>query len=217
MKEQLFFYSDKEINEYDKYIVQKYGNYEGVFYDNISDDVRVDVIVIPPNKKENYYKLITRGMGSYKMDIPFQVDKKEIERAELVIFLPPNWNINSKDKKDFWPIEEMLNIAKMPVYYNSWIASGHSIITDKNYRPYAQNTDFCCLLLLEALDTKGHKMELKLNRKDKINFYQLFPLYKEELDYKSNNNVQKLLSLFHSNDLSFIVNINRHNYGKNSN
>ena len=49
--------------------------------------------------------------------------------------------------------------------------------------------------------------------KGKINFYQLFPLYKEELEYKMEHDAETLLDLFSDDDIVPIVNIDRVNYG----
>ena len=56
---------------------------------------------------------------------------------------------------------------------------------------------------------------LKMKSKGKINFYQLFLLYEEELNYKHKNGINKLFDLFSDKDLMPILNIKRKNYCKN--
>ena len=47
------------------------------------------------------------------------------------------------------------------------------------------------------------------------NFYQLFPLYLNELNYKQENSFQMLLDLFDDDDIVPVINIERKNYCQN--
>ena len=69
------------------------------------------------------------------------------------------------------------------------------------------------MMLLTAVNKNYEKLDLRMKTKEKINFYQLFPLYKEELDYKMAHDANALLDLFSDDDIVPIVNINRKNYG----
>ena len=69
------------------------------------------------------------------------------------------------------------------------------------------------MMLVDVYDKEGHDLDLRMKSKGKINFYQLFPLYKEELEYKQKKNAESLLNLFDDEDLIPIVNIHRRNYG----
>ena len=53
---------------------------------------------------------------------------------------------------------------------------------------------------------------MKLNLFEKVNFYQLYPLYQEELEFKMKKSLKDLVNKIEEKDLSFIVNINRKNY-----
>lgn len=70
------------------------------------------------------------------------------------------------------------------------------------------------MLLLNALDKNYNELDFKMKEKGRINFYQLFPLYEEELNYKFQNGIDNLGSLFSDEDMMPIVNLNRKNYCK---
>ena len=53
---------------------------------------------------------------------------------------------------------------------------------------------------------------MKLNMFEKVNFYQLYPLYQEELEFKMEHSLDDLANKIDEKDLDFIVNINRKNY-----
>ena len=46
-----------------------------------------------------------------------------------------------------------------------------------------------------------------------INFYQLFPLYKEELEYKFHHDADSLLQRFDEEALSGVIDNQRKNFG----
>lgn len=99
----MYLYSEEMLDQYDRYIIEQFGEYQEVFHEIVSLDIHLDVIIIPPTEDSNYYKLITMDMGAYKMNVPDQFRQYELERAELVIYLPPTWNIKSDKEEDYWP------------------------------------------------------------------------------------------------------------------
>lgn len=207
----LYIYTEKEINTYEKFIADNFGNYDKIFHEIISPNIHLDIIIIPPTEKSNCYRLVTMGMGAHKMNVPENLRRNNSERAELVISLPPTWNINSSKEEDYWPIRCLKQVARLPIECNTWLGYGHTISLDEKNTNYASNTKFCSIILLPILDKNKKQLNLKMGNKSKINFYQLVPLYKEELEYKNNNAVDALLNLFNDSD-TVIVNIDRKNY-----
>lgn len=211
----MYLYNDQELDLYESYIMKEFGHYDEVIHEIVSPDIHLDIIVVPPTEENNYYKLITMGMGAYRMNIPEELEEYELDRAELVMFLPPTWNIKSEKEEDYWPIRQLKIVARLPIQCNTWLGYGHTIASDEEYTPYAMNTQFCCMLLLNALNNNYDNLNLKMNTKGKINFYQLVPIYKEELEFKQCNDLNKLLELFNDENLNPVININRINYCEN--
>ena len=207
-----YLYTEEEVEQYEKYIMEQFGEYEEVLHEIVSPDIHLDIIVVPPTEKNNYYKLITMGMGAYKMNIPRELKEDELERAELVLFLPPTWDIKSEKEEDFWPIRQLKILARLPIQCDTWLGYGHTVSSDQENTPYASNTKFCSMMLVNALNQDYENLDFRMSSKGKINFYQLFPLYKEELDYKQRNGANVFLDLFDEEDIMSIVNMNRKNY-----
>ena len=213
-KNNVYCYTEEEMEQFENFVEENWGKYYKLFHEVVSPDVHIDIIIVPPTDRDNYYKLVTMGMGSYTMKIPSNLHQEELERAELVIYLPANWSINSSEDKNFWPINILRVLARYPLQSSSWLGIGHTISIDANNTPFANNTGFCSILLLEAFNRNFQPLNFRLKEKGKINFYQIFPLYKEELEYAQNNDSQALLNLFSNEDINPVVNINRKNYGK---
>lgn len=210
----MYLYTEEQLDEYEKFIMDNFGEYKEVFHEIVSPDIHLDIIIVPPTEDANYYKLITMGMGAYKMNVPDELSQYKLERAELVLYLPPTWNIKSDKEEDYWPISYLKFLARMPINNNTWLGFGHTVGSDKDDFYFASNTKFCGMLLLNSCNLAFERLDLNLNDLGKINFYQLYPLYEEELEYKRKNGAKGLLNLIDDEDIMPILNINRKNYGK---
>ncbi len=206
-----FLYSEQELDEYEKYIETQFGEISFVFHEICSPDVHLDIIVIEPNEQSNYYKLITMGAGAYKMNVPSELHQYNLERAEFMMFLPPEWDVKSSDNKYYWPIKQLKDVARLPINCNTWLGFGHTVSSDAENIPYDESTKLCSMLLLSGLNQDFEKMNLEISGLGKINFYQLFPLYEDELKYKHDNGLDALCELFDDDDLSPVLNIKRRN------
>ena len=212
-KQEQYLYTESEMEQYETYIAEQFGEFDGVFHEIVSPDIHLDVIIVPPTAENNYYKLITMGMGAYKMNVPDELSPYELERAELILYLPPTWNVGSDKEEDYWPIRQLKGTARIPVQCDTWLGYGHTVSADAENTPYADNTGFCSMMLLDGVNPSGEELNLRMESIGKINFYQLFPLYKEELEYKQGTDADALLDLFNESDRTPIINISRKNYG----
>lgn len=210
-----YLYNQKNLNQFEEFITEVYGEYTSVI--NIdSPQLKVDILVFPPNESGNFYKLVTRGMGAYEMKVPNELYIYQLERAELVMYLPPDWNIDSKEKEDLWPIECIKSIAKIPIENNSWLGYGDTFENENNLA-YSKNSSLCAIILADTVDRLDVKLKFIMKRKGRINFYQLVPIYKEELEYKNSQDTFSLLDLFDKKDSKYILDLNRKNYALENN
>jgi len=206
-------YNQEQLDLYKKYVNDKIGKFELVYHELYSPDIHLDILVIPPNEEDNYYKLVTKGMGAYKMNVPDVIKNYELDRAELVMYLPPDWDLDFSKEENGWVIKQLKIIARTAIVENGWVGFGHSFATDeKALEKVAPNTQLAGSVLLMALDKDFKYFDLELPDIGKINFYQVFPLYKEELEYKNQFGTKKLMERFDIEDVFPIVNINRRNY-----
>ncbi len=115
------------MEEFESYVKNSFGECEEVFHEMISPDIHLDIIIVPPNDKDDYYKLITMGAGAYAMNVPKKLKRYDLRHAEYVIYLPKKWNINSSDMKDYWPIGMLKKIARVPIMADTWMGPGHTM------------------------------------------------------------------------------------------
>ena len=86
-------YSPDELERLDKHIEKYFGKATTVVHEFFSEDIHVDVSIIPPHEEHNYYTLVTTGMGAFSMRIPSEYQEDGLpSRIELMMCLPPEWN-----------------------------------------------------------------------------------------------------------------------------
>ena len=206
-----YLYEEAELDVLDQFICDMFGDYKNVFHEIASPDVHLDVCIVDPTEEEPYYKLVTMGAGAYKMQIPEQWQKYQLDYAEYVICLPKDWNLNSGDNTDYWPVKLLKDVARLPIWCDTWLSYGHTTQTDEEGSAYASNTGFNSVVLNFAANKKGD-IRLIMPSGKTINFYEIVPLYPEELQYKIENGADALFKLFEEKGIPYkVLDLNRKN------
>ena len=209
-----YFYTEKEMDKLSAYIKQQYGEFETVEHEVASPGIHCDIAIIPPTEEQPFYKLVTMGAGAYKMNIPKGLSGI-CDRAEYVVYLPKDWNLESDKEEDWWPIRMLKTIARLPVSEDSWLYVSHTVNLTEDGSPVAGNTKFNSCMLLVSVGKDGQLVEpVKMGWfGKKVAFYQLYPLYQEELEYKQEHSFDELIEQVDDEDLfDHVINIHRKNY-----
>lgn len=138
------------------------------------------------------------------MKVPKELKEHRLERAELVICLPPNWTFDPDVPGSMWPVELLNRIAHLPVKHRSWIGWGHSVDYSK---PFNSETDQSAVLLLGPAFGEGSSV-CHLSGGEDVNFYQVIPLYDVEMRYKIDHGTDALLDRF-GDDLDPVADLSR--------
>ena len=195
-------YSESELNTVRKHIEEYFGPCANIFREIISPDIHVDILTIEPTPERNYYVLVTMGMGARKMSTPAELRKYKLERAEIMVCLPPDWKMNDlEDEKWYWPLRWLKILARLPCEENSWLGWGHTIPNDG---PFADNTRLSAIMLIYPAAFGEDSFACTMPNGDEVNFYQMIPLYNEEIEYKLQHDAEALLDLMDDDDLEFI-------------
>ena len=202
-------YTDEELEAVEEHIEKCFGPVETVLHELVSPDIHVDIYVVAPSEDRNYYTLLTMGMGAHRMNVPKELAEYKLERAELAIALPADWKLNQEsiqDERWYWPIRLLKALARLPIVNDTWLAWGHTM---DNTRPFAENTELCAFILAGAQSPVEGCQVCTLPDGDEINFYQVLPLYRNELEYKLQHDADALLDRMA--DISFVVHTDRRN------
>jgi hypothetical protein len=184
-----------------------------VFHEIPTLDLHLDVFFIKP-KKATFNILLTCGMSTLKMSVAEQVENPtELEFAELMMLIPKEiefGEIYSGENKNDWIISILKRSAKFPHYHDTWIGIGHTLQAEMDMSPYATRTKFVGALILPSVTFDKEFTEIHKDGR-KINIYNVFPLYKEELEFKIEHGYNKLLDLLIKANGKEVLNLNRKN------
>ena len=198
-------YSEDEMSAIEQHIQSTFGAFDQVFHELDSPDIHVDICVVPPSERRNYYTLVTMGMGAHRMNVPKELAEYKLERAELAIALPPDWKLDKdsmQEQRWYWPVGLLKVLARLPISNDTWLGFGHTM---EKQSPFAEDTELCAAILTGPqdmdLDTCGEVCILPGG--EEVNFYQVLPLYREEMEYKLEHDADALLERLAA--VSFVV------------
>ena len=177
-------------------------------------DSPVDLLWLRPSANRPYHTLVTLGLSDRPMDIPDDVaNKNAAERAELMIMLPPEWNIspdNLKSEQGYWPIAWLTMLADFARAPGNWLGTGYVF---PNGEPMSEiaDTPFSGILVLPPFVSHAHEACVFHSRDGtRLNLYALIPLYPGEIELKTAQGLDVLLERFDESGInSEVVNIHR--------
>jgi hypothetical protein len=212
---------DVTITAIANHIEHHLGPVSGVYHEIISDKVHLDVHVVPPSADFPFYTLVTSGMSDRPMAVPPEANADEAPPfAELCILLPSTWNIPAdptqvatafEDENIYWPIRWLKMLARLPHEYGTWLGFGHTIPNGEDAEPFADNTELGCMLLLTALSLPEEFQTLEISPDKTVQFYTLYPIYREEMELKMKQGVDALIDRFEVYDINDVLNLARPN------
>jgi Suppressor of fused protein (SUFU) len=160
------------------------GPIESVFHEIVSEDIHLDLLRVEPTEKRPFPAFVTCGMSAKPMTVPEGME--ELRFAELEICLPPDWPLTEEDFRDernYWPLRLLKDLARLPHTYDTWLGFGHTMPNDDPPQPYAPGTDLCCALIGPAL-WGGEDFQTLDRPEGPINFYGVFVIYADEMEFK---------------------------------
>jgi len=125
--------------------------------------------------------------------------------------LPPDWRLTQEDFKNeswYWPIRWLKILARFPHEYDTWLWEGHTIPNGDPPEPFADNTQFCGVMLLPPITAPPEFATLTVGDKT-ISFFSMIPLYPDEMDHKIAHGIKSLLPRFEKHGVTDIIDVNR--------
>ncbi|REE83953.1 suppressor of fused protein SUFU [Paenibacillus taihuensis] len=208
-------YGDEDtIDRITKHVENHIGPVQTVFHELVSDLVHIDVLVVAPTKERNFYTLVTCGMSDQPMTVP--PGAEAYRYAELMISLPPDWEVSEKGfrkEESYWPIRSLKTLARMPHEYNTWLYAMHTIPNGNPVEPFAANTKLTGMMLYvpATVQAINEFFVLPVSPEKEVRFFNLIPLYSEEMDYKLKHGADALLDKLSKIGVTDIINIARKN------
>jgi hypothetical protein len=194
------------------------GKSAGVFHEIVSDQVHLDVIVVPPNEKFPDWTLITSGMSDRPMKPPGGDDKEYY--AELLIRLPPTWPVGRpgknesddwKKEENFWPTRLLKFIARFPHKYRAFLWVRHTLDNGQPAKPWSPSVPFKGAFLAPSRTLPQEFENLKISENKTIKFIALYPAYLEETALARAHGAETLWQKFVEHTVTDVLDVNRPN------
>lgn len=189
-----------------------------VFHEIPTLDIHLDVYRIRPTNSQ-FDVLLTSGMSTIAMNvIEGAKNAASLRFAEVMALIPKGIDfgkIYPSGTKYDWIISMVKQTAKFPHFYDTWIGVGHTLQAHEQLKPYSNDTDFCGCLVLPTMTFPVAFQKIK-SPHGIINIYGLFPLYKEELQFKIEYGFNEFTKLLIANNTKEVIDFNRTNYCKQS-
>ncbi|MBE1555660.1 immunity protein Imm33 domain-containing protein [Sporosarcina limicola] len=180
-------YSEEEMQAIEEHTTKWFGEHKNVFHELVSPDLHIDLLIIEPRPEHDYYTIVTMGAGMHQMNIPDGYEGPK--RAEFLINLPKDWDVHSEDEKDYWPLRWLKILSRFSLQQDTWLGWGHTIPAGE---PFAENTLLNSIMLSVPLNFEEESLVSALPNGDQVVFWQVVPLYEEEVQYKLRNGVEAL-------------------------
>jgi len=206
----------ESIDAISAHIAKHIGAADLVYHEIVSDLVHIDLHVVKPTPKRNFYTIVTSGMSDRPMQVPPGCEA--YRWAELLICLPPQWPINESkeslnDENNYWPLRWLKILARMPHEYKTWLGPGHTVPNGDPPKSFAKGTKMCVCMLAPLLVCSYELRVLRLPDRE-ILFYAILPLYQEELEFKQRKGANDLLLLFDKANINELLDVRRKNVCK---
>ena len=191
------------------------GRESKVLHEIVSDLVHVDIHVMWPTAEEPFFVVYTTGMSDLPMTIPTEIPpkhRKDLELAELYLFRPGSWPLSMgsvPEESAYWPIGLLKAMARFPHQYQTWLGYGHTVPNGPQYAPLHPSVGFggvvfnCGTGPLSTATAQDGRL---------LHFYQLIPLYKEEIEYKLKYGMEGLQKVFEEKGLEPVLDPKRPNF-----
>jgi hypothetical protein len=98
-------------------------------------------------------------------------------------------------------------MARLPIEQNTWLGFGHTV---PNGEPFAENTKLSGMAVSYPVQFHNESHVCEMPDGSCVLFYQLIPLYEEEMNFKLQNNAQALFGKM-TGEMMAVLDINRPN------
>lgn len=190
------------------------GRETGVFHEIMSDLVHIDVYIMKPTEDDDFHVIYTTGMSDLPMTLPADLPEAEKwSHAELFMLLPGSWNsaealaVSSEiPHEDYWPINLIKFLARLPHEYKTWLCAGHTIPNGPNYEPVLPGSHMGGAVIM-GTDEKYSPIIAADNTA--LNLFMVMPASRAEIEYKLDFGMEALYEMFDKFSVPMVVDVFR--------
>ena len=178
-----------------------------VYHELVSEYAHIDVHHFLPRPGRAFHVLATSGMSERAMRVPEEMTT-DWRFAELLINLPAEWQVSQdsfRDERFYWPVRLLKTLARLPHVYATWLGYAHTIPNGEPPEPYESTTAMCAAMLVPPLSLGEAMHKLERPNGQVIRFWNVLPLYADEVKFKLRKGADALLDRFDAAGIADVV------------
>jgi len=110
-----------------------------------------------------------------------------------------------QDEKWYWPLRLLKSMASFPHKHSTWLGFGHSVPNANPPKSFSRDTHLCAVILLPSITAPQSFLSLKISAQKRIGFLSLYPLYREELEFKLKSGTDRLADMLFEAGVSDLI------------
>jgi hypothetical protein len=172
----------------------------------------IDILCVDAAFDRPVHMLVTAGMSDAAMNT---IRKDAPSRIELMMTLPEQWKLDGLQSSDprYWPIRLLAGLAALPPQTGRALGWGDTVPNGDPPAPYAKDSKLCGVIVAPSLLVPKEFYALDVADRH-IEFYAAIPLYREELDARTGQGMEFLLTRLLEHRVSDLVDVKRRNVMK---
>jgi hypothetical protein len=191
--------------------IERYvGPIQAVLHEIVSKGVHIDIHIVAPTRRRDFYTWGTSGMSDRAMRPPPGFEA--LRWAELMICLPPTWPLAFRDPLHNWPARWLKSLARMPHEHKTWLGCGHTVPNGHPFaEAFAENTAMCCMFVDKPLLVDDDFFHLQISPLKVVHFYALTPIYRAEMELKLRDGADALAKRLEAHGVTELLDVARIN------
>jgi len=194
------------------HVTREFGPIKWLFHPRRSGLVHLDVAWVPPNRRRHCHTLVTCGMSQRPMAPPDEA--RDLRFAELFLSLPRDWPSDLDSLRDIrhgWPLGLLGDLGLLPHETESWLWHAHTVGPPEPWVPFAPGTRLGACLIGARTSLRKNGPVLRLPTGRTIYYWNVIPLYKEELSLALRFGSRLLIEMLHVAGVREVIDVRRGN------
>ncbi len=167
------------MEEFQQFVSRAYGPIETILHEKRSDELHIDLLLIPEVPQYDCQAVCTMGMSGMRMETA-----DEFAYAEMIMFFPKWWSFEMDalaDPRRWWPLEVLKIFARWPLFEPIEIFWGLSSPNGIPSEPYPGTPFHGVLVMPPTLDEERGLCQIAGRT---VNLHALAPLTEGEMEWK---------------------------------
>ncbi len=176
-----------------EHVEEHIGAVDRVMHEVVGDNIHLDLFVVPQGRGRDYLTVVTSGLSDKPMSVP--KGQEGLRYAELLMRLPPSWPLfreSVKDGRHGWPIDCLKVLARLVGEDDLSLSCGEVVPNGDPPLPYHDSTQLCGVFLTNPRLEHGGLGHKAVGGQSVVNFYEVVPIYVEELLYRQRRGAEAL-------------------------